>query len=400
MPSDPYYKQTICFSLNKQDYSFNVSQELFSSHAVDNGTQRLLRTFLQPAISPPKKILDLGCGYGPIGIVLGKQYPQAEVHFVDRDALALEYAKQNVVLNHVQNPTFFYASLGFDNVKDKDFDLIVSNIPAKVGERVLKHFLADAQHHLANNGLVAIVVVEEINALVHRLLTENENIRIWLNKSWSGHHVYHYKFLSAVETSSHSAFESGKYDRMLQFFPWNKHNFQLNTTHHLREFDQLRFDTKLLLDNLAKIPPTQPSVMIIYPGQGHIPLAVAEKLNPQKISLVDRDLQALKTSKKNLVEAEFSAESIRLHHQIDWEVEMESISALIGLIPEKQNPQVYEMFLKQARELLSKKGVMLICSSSTTLFRIEDINKQLKLFKVIAREKNKGMSCVLFGKRS
>jgi len=411
MTQDQFYKQTISFTLNRQSYSFNVSQELFSSHAIDAGTQRLLRTLLHPIFSAhpvhsiqtnrqtPKKILDLGCGYGPIGIVLAQQNPQAEVHFVDRDALAIEYAKQNVNQNKLKNKCRFYASLGYDSVKDNNFDLIVSNIPAKVGEQVLEHFLYDAQQHLSKNGSVAIVVVEEINKIANKLLTENENIKITLKKSWPGHHVYHYEFLTSASQTTPPAFESGKYVRAKHNFYWDNHEFQLTTTYHLREFDQLGFDTQLLLNNLENVAAPVQSVIVINPGQGYIPLAVAKKTIPQKIILVDRDLQALKTSRANLVQAEYPAENIILNHQVNWDIEAKPISALIGVIPEKQSIQVYEMWLEQASEILESMGQLLLSSTSTTIYKLEKINKKQKHFEVVAREKNKGMSCVLLQKR-
>lgn len=141
------------------------------------------------------------------------------------------------------------------------------------------------------------------------------------------------------------------------------------------------------------------SVIVINPGQGYIPLAVAKKTIPQKIILVDRDLQALKTSRANLVQAEYPAENIILNHQVNWDIEAKPISALIGVIPEKQSIQVYEMWLEQASEILESMGQLLLSSTSTTIYKLEKINKKQKHFEVVAREKNKGMSCVLLQKR-
>jgi len=67
---DPFYKKTIQFEFKKHVLKFNASQDLFSSQSIDKGTQRLLRTFLPIETKKSKKILDLGCGYGPIGISL------------------------------------------------------------------------------------------------------------------------------------------------------------------------------------------------------------------------------------------------------------------------------------------------------------------------------------------
>lgn len=151
--NDPFYKKTEDFSFKDTIIHFNLSQDLFSSQSIDKGTQRLLRTFLPRDVTQFNKILDVGCGYGPIGISLKVASPDAVVHMIDRDALAIEYTKQNAALNNIEVTA--YGSLGYDAVIDRDFDLIISNIPAKVGDKVLPHLLLASQFHLSKNGLVA-----------------------------------------------------------------------------------------------------------------------------------------------------------------------------------------------------------------------------------------------------
>src|SRR5579859_6355428 len=118
---EPYYKKTIHYKFENYILSSKVSQDLFSSLDIDHGTQRLLRTLLFEKIDTFKKALDVGCGYGVIGIILKKICPNAEVHMVDRDALAIAYTKENVILNDVTNKSIAYGSLGYDNISDRDF---------------------------------------------------------------------------------------------------------------------------------------------------------------------------------------------------------------------------------------------------------------------------------------
>jgi len=399
MIADPYYKQTVPIAFNRQDYRFNVSQELFSSHDVDIGTQRLLRSFLQVAEFAPKKILDLGCGYGPIGIVLKKQNPNAEIHFVDRDALALRYARLNSEKNQTQKNSHFYASLGYDLVNGNDFDLIVSNIPAKVGDKVLRHFLLDAQFHLTEKGVVAVVVVDAIADLVDEILTTNENVKIVLKKSWPGHRVYHYTFVAKEKIQSTSAFEGNSYERSAVSFGKDTEEIHIKTTYHLREFDEVGFDTTLLLAHLSKLSVSQKTVTIINPGQGYIPVAVGKWLEPQRLLMIDRDLQALLISQENLISNGYPSEQIVYHHQALWEQGEHKNSTVIGVLPEKQSAQVNELFLSQVANMLVDKGEALLSSSSTTITRLEGINKGAQLFDVIWREKSKGVSTILLRKK-
>src|SRR5216684_2970136 len=95
---DPYFKKIVQYKYRDNNLEFRVSQSLFSSYAIDTGTQRLLRTLASEKFDAYSKVLDLGCGYGPIGIALKSAYKPSIVHMVDRDALAIEYSRQNAEL--------------------------------------------------------------------------------------------------------------------------------------------------------------------------------------------------------------------------------------------------------------------------------------------------------------
>ena len=146
-----YFKKLLTFRFWKQEMQFRVSQDLFSSLQVDVGTQFLLRAIQDLDPGQFSKILDLGCGYGPIGATLKKLNGMASVHMVDRDALAVEYSRQNADLNCLSGVSV-YGSLGYDDVRCKDFDLIASNIPAKAGHEVISHLLRDAVYYLRPGG--------------------------------------------------------------------------------------------------------------------------------------------------------------------------------------------------------------------------------------------------------
>ena len=102
---DVYFKKEIIYPFEGKKFRFDVGETLFSTFDIDHGTYVLLRNISPEKI--PHTILDLGCGYGPIGIVLGSKYPKAKVVMIDKDLLAVRYAKHNLQKNNVNNVTVF-----------------------------------------------------------------------------------------------------------------------------------------------------------------------------------------------------------------------------------------------------------------------------------------------------
>jgi len=394
--TDPYYKKTVEYKHEDKTLKFNLSQDLFSSQTIDHGTSRLLRTFIFEKVNKYKKVLDLGCGVGPIGITLKAICPDAEIHMVDRDALALRYSRDNAKLNNFSEGIKVYGSLGYNSVTDTDFDLIVSNIPAKVGEEALTHIIKDAQNHLVKDGRVVIVVVDAINEFIKTSLESDDNIEILYQKSWPGHHVYHFSFISNENNKIDT--DKDKFYRQDNSFEYKGREIILKTSHNLPEFDQLSFDTKRTLSYLKKIKGNPTNFIVFNPGQGYIPLAITRQFLAKNITLIDRDLLALKTSKENLIRYDYPEESITTKHQIDLEVNDKEADLVIGLIPEKQNVDLYQMYLEQINSNLKKDGQTLLASSSTVITRIEDIVSKMDSFNVVYRERHKGRSILLLKK--
>ena len=220
MLEDIYYKKTINFKAWKHSFQFKTAQELFSSHDIDIGTRQLLRTIVEAGYAGLSKILDLGCGYGPLGLTLKALYPDSLVHLVDKDALALEYSRQNADLNHLGG-TEIYASLGYDDLKGRDFDLIVSNIPGKAGEPVIAYLLREAVQFLSARGIVAVVVVNPLESVVGKILSETPGVEVILKRDWADHTVFHYRFSGPQVVSEFppSAVERGIYNRHALDFP-------------------------------------------------------------------------------------------------------------------------------------------------------------------------------------
>jgi 16S rRNA G1207 methylase RsmC len=183
---DAYFKKEIIYPYKGIKFVFDVGITLFSSFAIDHGTDMLVRHM---TLNNPKTILDIGCGYGPIGIILAKTNPNAQVTMLDADLLAVRYANINIKKNYVANAVAI-GSVGMEQVLDKNFDLIVSNVPAKIGdEAITEEFILTPLAHLNSGGELWIVVVSALNHLIPRVGLKN-HLDMKLIKKRSGHSLY------------------------------------------------------------------------------------------------------------------------------------------------------------------------------------------------------------------
>ena len=142
---------------------------LFSPREIDEGTLLLLRHL---EVQPADDCLDLGCGYGPIGLALAVLAPEGQTLMLDKDFVAVDYSNRNARRNGIGNARA-QLSNGFDQVDaDLRFDLIASNVPAKVGKEMLSLYLNDALGHLRPGGRLYLVTINGLRHYMKRNLTE------------------------------------------------------------------------------------------------------------------------------------------------------------------------------------------------------------------------------------
>lgn len=164
------YKKDLIISdrLLGHDLTFNTTWGLFSPERVDEGSRLLLEHLEKP--SNPR-VLDLGCGYGAIGLAIAKAWPESRVEMVDKDFVAVKYAQMNAEQNGLTNAGA-YLSNGFDQVVTEQFGLIVSNLPAKVSGELYEIFFHDAKRRLAPGGQLVVVTISGLREYVKRQFTE------------------------------------------------------------------------------------------------------------------------------------------------------------------------------------------------------------------------------------
>ena len=163
-------KRDIVFQeqLRGHTYTFHSTWGLFNPKRVDEGS-RLLLDRLEVAANAT--CLDIGCGYGPIGLVLARLAPEGLVHMVDKDFVAVDYARKNAALNRLSNCQI-YLSNGFGQVPALRFDTIVSNLPAKAGNEMLSIILHEARDHLREGGRFYVVTISGLKDYIKRNFRE------------------------------------------------------------------------------------------------------------------------------------------------------------------------------------------------------------------------------------
>lgn len=150
------------------ELAYRTTWGLFSPKNVDEGS-RLLLDHLE--INDDDDTLDLGCGYGPLGLTMARLAPQGTSVLVDKDFVAVEYSRRNAALNRIGNAEIFLSN-GFDQIGDRSFDLIVSNLPAKTGKELYYLYFYDALVRMNPGARFYVVTISGLRKFVQRAFQE------------------------------------------------------------------------------------------------------------------------------------------------------------------------------------------------------------------------------------
>lgn len=154
-PVSPVAARTRAIEFRDADrvYRFRTAPGVFSRTAVDRGTRLLLDTV---DVSGARRILDLGCGYGVMGIVAAGRAPHARVTLVDVNPRAVALAVENVALNRAVNAQVRCGD-GLAAVAGERFDLILFNPPIRAGRGVVLRLMREAHASLGAGGRLYFV---------------------------------------------------------------------------------------------------------------------------------------------------------------------------------------------------------------------------------------------------
>ena len=131
---------------------FTTDSGVFSRGEMDGGTDLLLK-YLPPLSG---RVLDLGCGWGAIGVSIKKAYPSLDVVLTDVNQRAVKLAKENAEKNHVQ--VRVASGDGFEAIPGMKFQFIITNPPIRAGKQTIYRLFEESLHHLEPGGSLVMVV--------------------------------------------------------------------------------------------------------------------------------------------------------------------------------------------------------------------------------------------------
>ena len=146
-------KRLIKFNFNAKEFSMYSDNGVFSKDKFDYGTRVLLENIDIHSLCG--KVLDLGCGTGVVGLILGTFNKNISIDMIDVNERAIELASENIKLNNFDNNIF--VSDVYSNVIDK-YDYIITNPPIRAGKDVVRRFLLGAREYLSDDGILYFVM--------------------------------------------------------------------------------------------------------------------------------------------------------------------------------------------------------------------------------------------------
>ena len=363
--------KTVPLKFSGVDLKLKTSHGLFSSHHIDEGTMLLLKTLAQQKSIPETgRVLDAGCGTGPLALALKKFRPALTVVARDRLALAVAFTLENARLNKVEVEAA--AGLLLEDPLDP-FDLVVSNVPAKAGEPVLADFVRRSLGLLTDSGLAAVVLVEPL-AEWWKAELDKAGALVVYQESAPGYRVFHYQAgpscAAVTEPSFPSAYRRGEVN-------WSvgTRTFRQTTVFGLPNFDALDYRLQVTLPLLELLKPRGDAV-VWEPVQGHLATWVDALLpSNSTLHLAGNDALGVATARLNVNRR---AVVHAVPYPLDLEIGPGSIDlALVQLHPEPEIPWTDDAVSALLR-WLAPGGQALVNGSSTDVTRFLERHKGLR----------------------
>lgn len=159
-PGAAHDERIFDFVLRDHEFRFMTDTGVFSRDRVDFGSLLLIETM---QISQTARVLDVGCGYGPIGLCAAKLANQGHVTMIDVNERAVGLARGNAERNQIKNVEILQSDI-YEAVKGRVFDVILTNPPIRAGKETVHRIFTEGHELLSEGGEMWVVIQKKQGA--------------------------------------------------------------------------------------------------------------------------------------------------------------------------------------------------------------------------------------------
>lgn len=180
----------LSYKYNSSFFIFYSDNGVFSKNNIDYGSRLLIETYLKENDINEKRVLDVGCGYGFLGIMVSR-VTDSYVEMIDINSRAVHLTNMNIKrYKDFKGKT--YVSNVYEKVEGK-YDIIITNPPIRIGKEKLLEILIGAFDHLEDNGLLYYVIRKDQGALSIKKILEENSINVEIINRDKGYFIYRAK---------------------------------------------------------------------------------------------------------------------------------------------------------------------------------------------------------------
>lgn len=386
-------KKSVSLAWRGRRLDFDVAQALFSSHQVDRGSRLLLES-LDPAAFPETgTAADFGCGYGVLGIAWQAVRPEWVMEYVDRDALAVAFARHNAtrLLENVDERSRFQCDISVTAPED-GYGLVLWNVPGKAGRPVIAALRDVALDALTPDGVLAVVVVHPLADLFMEEATAHEDVETTHVARDKEHTVVHLRRVGG-ESIRRDPFVEGVFDRSTEVFEASGLDWMLTPVIGLPEYDSLGHATELAIRAMVELERDVSRWLVVDPGAGHLAVAPFLLWPSARGVLAGRDALALRSSHRAIggVLSVTEAPSWGLP-AVDLE---KPVDLAVVALPEQASANDLSAMLEELDRLVASAGCAILHGRSTEIARIGAVVRKRRGWRLGPVTKLRGSATVV-----
>ncbi|MDR0846268.1 MAG: methyltransferase [Lactobacillales bacterium] len=173
-PNSEHNLKNFKFELLDENLSFTTDSGVFSGTTIDYGTRVMIDAFAAEieSVEAGERLLDAGCGYGPVGIAFAKAFG-FKVEMIDVNERALSLARINADANGVAELVDIHTSDVYSDVHHRDFSAILTNPPVRAGKSVVNAMISESYDLLTDGGVMVVVLQKKQGAPSAKKLLED-----------------------------------------------------------------------------------------------------------------------------------------------------------------------------------------------------------------------------------